>query len=275
MNIEQLFQQTLALPSPPELVKELIQSFQDEDIAIQEITKAIELDQVISAKLLRLANSARYHASHTIGTVDHAVAYLGFNTTRTLVISSGLTSSFKLAQGFQLEYFWRYSLHTAVVARWLAVKTKNDSELAFMIGLMHAIGQLIMHSVMPEKCTELDKVTDIWQESRVVRERSLFGYHYANVSAVLASKWGFPAVFAEVIDVFPEVVGADTPNSLAIILHIASWFSRAQKNALTIEQMQHEFPVEIGEMIGLSFESINLEMPSLDELCDGLDDLIF
>ena len=73
MNIQQLFEQPLALPSAPNVVKELIQSFQDEDVSIQEITKKIELDQVIGAKLLRLANSAHYHASRTIGTIDLAV----------------------------------------------------------------------------------------------------------------------------------------------------------------------------------------------------------
>jgi HD-like signal output (HDOD) protein len=274
MNIQQLFEQHLALPSPPNVVKELIQSFQNEDIAIHEITKTIALDQVISAKLLRLANSAHFHASHSIGTIDQAVGYIGFNTTRTLIISSGLTSSFKPQKGFQLEYFWRYSLHTAVVAKWLAVKTKNNSELAFTIGLMHAIGQLIMHTAMPEKCKEIDQIIDIWHDERIAHEQSMLGYHYANISAELSRRWGFPPVFAEVIDSFPEVAITSTHNPMAAIIYIAAWFSRAQKNALTIEQMQSEYPCEVGNILGLEFEQINESMPSLDELCDGFDDLI-
>lgn len=274
MTIEQLFEQSAILPSPPNVVKKLIQSFQSEDVAIKEITKTIELDQVISAKLLRLANSAHYNVSGTISTIDHAVAYLGFNVTRTLVISSGLTSSFKPTQDFQLEYFWRYSLHTAVVAKWLAIKTKNDTELAFTIGLMHAIGQLIMHAAIPSKCKKLDQIADVWHKGRMAQERTMLGYHYANVSAELSRRWGFPAAFSEALESFPEVVTTATPCQVAAIIHIAAWFSCAQKNALTIEEMQSEFPHDVGEIIHLSFEEINQEMPSLDELCDGLDILI-
>ena len=139
---------------------------------------------------------------------------------------------------------------------------------------MHAIGQLIMHTAMPGTCKELDQTMDMWNEGRIAYEQSMLGYHYANVSAELSRRWGFPPVFSEVIDSFPEVTNTSEPNPIAAIIHLATWFSRAQKNALTIEQMQSEFPTKVGQLLGLSFENINEEMPSLDELCDGLDVLI-
>jgi hypothetical protein len=61
---------------------------------------------------------------------------------------------------------------------------------------------------------------------------------------------------------------------MASIVHLAAWFARAQKNALTIEQMQATFPADIGATLGLTFDDINDEMPSLDELSEGLDILI-
>lgn len=61
---------------------------------------------------------------------------------------------------------------------------------------------------------------------------------------------------------------------MAAVIHLAAWFARAQKNALSVEQMQAAFPDEIDAGIGLTFDEINEEMPSLDELSEGLDVLI-
>lgn len=274
MNLAELFDTPQALPSAPGVVQELIDSFQNEDVSFQEISRKIAADQVLTAKLLRLANSAHYHASRTIATVDQAIVMLGFVTVRTLVISTGLTGSFKAMHGFNLGYFWRYSLHTAVVAKWLARKTHQNDDLAFTAGLMHSIGQLIMHAAMPEQCLEIDKIADPWSARRMEIETHSFGYHYGTVSAELAKRWNFPTEFSAAIATFPEPQSEEPANKTAAILHLASWFARAQKNALVIEEMRDTFPEAIGAILGLSFDEINDEMPSLDELCNGLDELI-
>jgi HD-like signal output (HDOD) protein len=274
MKLEALFDQPQALPSAPGVVQELINSFADEDVSTNEIARKIAADQVLSAKLLRLANSAHYHSSRSIGTVDHAVTMLGFVTVRTLVISSGLTGSFKPIKGFDLEYFWRYSLHTAVVAKWLARKTKQNQDMAFTIGLMHAIGQLVMHTAMPEQCAQIDTQASPWSDQRLQAEKAALGYDFATVSAELASRWKFPEDFSATITAFPEPLNQDPVNKVAVVIYLAAWFARAQKNALSVEQMQATFPSDIAASISLTFDDVNDEMPTLDELCEGLDILI-
>ena len=149
MNLDALFQQPQALPTIPKVVQELIQSFNNEDVSVGEITRRISADQVLSARLLRLANSAYYHVSRTVATVDDAVTMLGFINVRTLVIGTGLTGGFKSLPGIDLRQFWRHSLHTAVAAKHLSRELGLNAELAFTVGLMHAIGQLVMHAGMP------------------------------------------------------------------------------------------------------------------------------
>lgn len=274
MKLEALFDQPQALPAAPGIVQDLIKSFGDEGVSSLEIVSRISADQVLSAKLLRLANSAHYHASRTIGTVDGAVNMLGFITVRTLVISSGLIGSFKPIKGFELEYFWRYCLHTAVVAKWLARETEENLDMAFTAGMMHAIGQLVMHAGMPQACLDLDQSTDPWHEDRMAAEARAFGYHFAMVSAELARRWKFPPEFAAAIAAYPQPLQQDPVNKMAAIIHLATWFARAQKNALTVEAMQAAFPDAVGTSLGLDFDAINAAMPSLDELCEGLDQLI-
>lgn len=142
MNFDALFLQQHALPTISKVVQEVIESFNNDRVSVEEISQKLAADQVLSAKILRLANSSYYHVSRSIGTVDDAVLMLGFMTVRTLVVSTGLTGGFKNVAGFDLKKFWRYSMHTAVVAKWLAKQKKVNSDFAFTVGMMHAIGQL-------------------------------------------------------------------------------------------------------------------------------------
>jgi HD-like signal output (HDOD) protein len=274
MQLNALFDQPQALPSAPRVVQELISSFAAEDVSNRKIASTIATDQVVSAKVLRLANSVYFHASRAIGTVDDALAMLGFATVRTLVISSGLTGSFKPVKGFALESFWLCSLHVGVVAKWLAKKSRENQDLAFTVGLMHGIGQLVMHTAMPEECQRLNTKCAPWGDQRLAIEKAALGYDFAAVSAELARRWQFPDVFALTIAGFPDPLAQHPRNRLAAILHIGNWFARAQKNGLSVEAMETTFPGEIGALLGLDFRTINEEMPSLDELSDGLDNLI-
>ena len=100
MRVEQLFDQAHELPQIPKLVQELIEGFNNEDINIDEIAEKIAMDQVITAKVLRLANSARFGMPRQVSSVDDAVVLLGFNALRTLVVASGVAAAFKKLDNF-------------------------------------------------------------------------------------------------------------------------------------------------------------------------------
>jgi HD-like signal output (HDOD) protein len=263
MKLEALFQNPTALPTAPKVVDELISSFDKASVSTEEIAKKLSADPVLSAKLLRLANSAYYHVSRSIGTVEDAVLMLGFVTVRTLVISSGLVSGFKTVPGLDLRQFWRYSLRTAVGAKFIAKACKQNTDLAFTIGMMHAIGQLVIHAGMPEQAVALDK-------HRLEAEQEALGYTYADVGAELARRWKFPPVFSDTIAAIPNP-GDDT---LAAVIHLAAWRARIDENKLTEEQIAACYPTEVAEELGLEENALIDQMPSLDELSAGLDELI-
>ena len=68
---------------------------------------------------------------------------------RNLVIGCGVTGAFKSVPGLDLSQFWRHSLHTAGASRWLAQTLDRNSDLAFTVGLVHGVGQLVMHAAAP------------------------------------------------------------------------------------------------------------------------------
>ncbi|MFJ3046434.1 HDOD domain-containing protein [Herbaspirillum chlorophenolicum] len=273
MNLEALFQQQTALPSIPKVVQEVIESFNNESVSIEEIGKKLAADQVLSAKILRLANSSYYHVSRTIGTVEDAVLMLGFMTVRTLVVSAGMAGSFKKLPGVDLKLFWRYSLDTAIIAKWLAKRVKANSDFAFTVGLMHAIGQLVMHAGMPEQALQVDKVAGPLDARRLDVERKSFGYDFSDVGAELAKRWRFPDEFSQVIKAFPQPLEGKF-DQFAAIVHLAAWRARAEENKYSADELESTFPADVAEKLGLKLETFTEEMPPLAELGEGMQELI-
>lgn len=274
MNFDALFQQQNALPTIPKVVQEVIDSFNNEDVSIDVIASKLAADQVLSAKLLRLANSSYYHASRSVGTVDDAVLMLGFMTVRTLVISSGLTGGFKAMPGVDLKQFWRYSLYTAVIGKWIAKKVQGNSDFAFTVGLMHAIGQLVMHAAMPEQTLQIDKIAGPLDSRRLDVEKTSFGYDYSDVGAELAKRWRFPDNFASVIKAFPDPLSHDTFEPMAAVVHLAVWCARAEENKYSREEREATIPVDVLKKLGLSASVLMDDMPPIAELAAGLEDLV-
>lgn len=274
MQLEALFKQPQALPAIPKIVHELIDSFNNQDVSIDDIAKKLAADPVLSARLLRLANSAYYHVSRTIGTVNEALSMLGFVTVRTLVISSGLTGGYKSMPGMDLTKFWRYSLHTAAVAGWLAKKTGVNGDQAFTVALMHAIGQLVMHAGMPEQMLTVDKQASPLDSRRLDIETQSFGYNFATVGAELARQWRFPVSFAEAISQFPDPATASSFNPVAGVIHLAAWRARAEHNGLKPDEMEATLPKAVAKKLGLNPDALLKDMPPLSELSEGLEALL-
>jgi HD-like signal output (HDOD) protein len=269
MTLEALLQNPNALPTAPKVVDELISSFENADVMVEEIARKLSLDPVLSAKLLRLANSAYYHVSRRIGNVEDAVRMLGFVTVRTLVISSGLVGGFKTVPGMDLKRFWRYSLHTAVAAKWLSKKVGVNTDLAFTIGMMHGIGQLVMHAGLPAEAQDLDKTVGPYEAGRMAAETAAFGYHYSEVGAELAVRWKFPDIFPETIRDFPAPA-----SRMAAVLHLATWRAQADEQKLDAAQLAATLPGAVAEGLGLTVAELLEEMPGLTELSAGLEELI-
>ncbi len=274
MTIEALLQQPNALPTAPKVVDELISSFLYPNVTVDEIARKLSTDPVLSAKLLRLANSAYYHVSRNIGTVADAVRMLGFVSVRTLVISAGLVSGFKTVPGLDLKRFWRFSLNTAVAAKWLAREAGDNPELAFTIGMMHGLGELVIHTGLPEEAQDLDKVAGIYEPGRAAAEIAAFGYDAGAVGAELALRWKFPDIFAATIRAYADPALHGSWSRLPAIVHLAVWRAQAEENELSLEEMAAALPAEVARTLALAPETLLERMPPLAELSAGLEELI-
>jgi HD-like signal output (HDOD) protein len=136
--------------------------------------------------------------------------------------------------------------------------------------MMHAIGQLVIHAGMPEQVQQLDKIAGPLDERRLDAELASFGYNYADVGAELARRWKFPEVFSNTIAAIPS----PEEDGLAAVVHLAAWRARVDENKLGSEVIATIYPTDVADSLGLEDNALIDEMPPLDELSAGLDELI-
>ncbi len=253
-----LFDRLRSLPVINRVAQELISGFNDEQVSVGTIADRIGSDPVLSAGLLRMANSARYKKSRSVATVSDAINLLGFVNVRTLVISIALTNCVENPPGLDIRQFWRGSLRTAVLARHLAGLLGLNADLAYLCGLMQSIGALVMRTAMPEVMLQIDESVPPTDLNRAAFEREALGYSYIEVSAELARRWDFPPVFSETIacSANPE---ADT---LGAVVYIADWGVRADESAC--------WPSDLAGSLTLA----EVVQTDWEELCAGMEELI-
>ena len=146
--------------------------------------------------------------------------------------------------------------------------------LAFTIGMMHAIGQLVMHSGMAAEASALDKTVGPYEAARLQAERDAFGFDFAQVGAELANRWKFPDIFADTIRAFPDPAASNPASRMAGVVHLATWRTRAEELKLNPDELAATLPLAVAESLGLSADELLEDMPSLSDLSAGLEELI-
>jgi len=267
MELNALFQNSQNLPTVPKVVHELIASFNKDDVNVDEIISRVRADQVLCAKLLRAANSAQFGLPRKVSSIDDAVMLLGFDNLRTIVIGCGLAGSTRPVQGLELAGFWRYSAQCAGASRWIAGQARDNAAVAFTVGMMHAIGQLVMHTAMPEVMEEFATHQRFNDAGRAEAERERFGYDYHRVTAELASRWHFPDSFVAAVR---DVEVPPAADRMACVLHLAIWAARAGSQNLSAAERARRLPRLALTPLKLSEDVILKDMPPLNELAEGL-----
>lgn len=182
------------LPALPLALLVAVRALSRDDVPASACVDAVERDLSLATRLLRLANSAFYGARGQVGSVEDAVGMLGLRTVASVVAAVSMRSTLALVQcnGFNFETYWRHALTTAVVARELARPATLDPGEAFLAGLLHDVGQLLLvvaHAEWVERALKLshDEQIDLCEA-----ERRLMGMGHDEVGAKVMHHWHFP-----------------------------------------------------------------------------------
>lgn len=222
LSLEQAVARLQELPALPLVVSELLASFDDPDVELGALAAQIANDQALAAKTLRLANSSFYGLQSKVRTISQAIAVLGFDSVRALVVGAGLIGNFDAARhkGFDFRAFWRHAIGTALCARALARRGGSPPELAFVAGLLHDIGRLVLVTRFPEQYAQVVAQRALRDCTLLEAERTELGIDHAQVGRALTQHWRIPEQICQAIGSHHQPMEQDY-GGLASVVHAA------------------------------------------------------
>ena len=224
------------LPLFTGMAAQLVRSVEREDITTAELSRQISTDAALAVHLLRLVNSSYYGLSRRVGTVTEALAVLGLDLVRRVVTAAVLQRPLLayLHDTQAAREFWRHQLVCAALARHLHGRKGQDGEVAYMAGLLHDVGRLVMLMHQPKDTEELLQRAGVDDDSSVETERKRFGFDHAQVGAALLELWGVPERMVQATHQHADVTEPEEPMAASV------WHANRLAHLLVSEPDDHQ-----------------------------------
>jgi len=227
MQAEEIVSRAGDLPLFPQTAMKALRLSENPNSSPKELQAVISVDQALTARILKIVNSAMFSFPREISTLSHAVAILGMQKVRSIIMAASVQNMFESngsrPPGLASQLLWKHSLGSALAAKALALRIRyHNEEEAFTGGLLHDIGQMILL-----KNHERD-YQDIIQS--VVRNKSefhqaevdKFGFAHPQVGSLLAARWHFPNQLVDAILYHHDPPSASKYPKLAAVVSLGN-----------------------------------------------------
>jgi putative nucleotidyltransferase with HDIG domain len=210
------------LPALPSVLHDLRSALRRDDASIDEFAARIGRDAALTARTLRLANSAFYGVSGRVGNLHAAIGILGLRTLSALLTTAAVAGQFTAPRcnGFSPENFWRHTLAASIASRTIARHCGLDEDLCHVSALLHDIGRLALatHFAQPYEIALAHSVaTDV---PAFEAEQNVLGICHAQVGALIAARWRFPEAVVLAIASHHQPAAAAGAASVADVVHV-------------------------------------------------------
>jgi putative nucleotidyltransferase with HDIG domain len=221
VSLEKIVTLTGDLPPMPNVAAKVMEMMSNPVMDGKSMQKVIATDQALASKILKIANSALYSFSKEIASLGHAISIIGFNTITSLVIASSTKNAFfKGKMGLQDAMIWEHSLASAFGCRALAKKVMGAGkmEVAFLSGLLHDIGKIVLSKKIPDQYSAIVQEAFNTKTPIYELEQKNFGFTHSDVGSLIAKQWKLPAVIEECIHFHHEPESAKTSKATVEIV---------------------------------------------------------
>jgi putative nucleotidyltransferase with HDIG domain len=209
----------------PQIVLKIIRMIQDDSYGMMDLAKEVRQEQVITAKIIRLCNTAFFQQKVKVDSIDRALAVLGEKRLLQLVISASMEDFFpKEAGGYSLckGGLFNHAVGTAILAERLAVITgRVSAEIAYTAGLLHDIGKVALDQYMGLVYPLFYRKIQVGDDSLINVESDIFGATHTDVGGLLAERWAMPERLTEVIKFHHEPEKASISPELVHTVYLA------------------------------------------------------
>jgi putative nucleotidyltransferase with HDIG domain/predicted Zn finger-like uncharacterized protein len=250
---------TGVLPSMPQIVLKAQEILSNPDSSLKALASVIATDQAISVRALKLANSAYYGLAGKVTSIGHASVLLGAKTLGEIIMmagTSGVLGNTLKGYGLESEDVWRHSLAVAIGSRFIAERVGSDmSNDAFMAGLIHDSGKIMLDQHMYERRDAFKEFTKEGQQPVYKAEQHLLGFDHSEIGADVCESWGIPASLTEAIRHHHHPARAPR-NQLAYIVQVADTLAIRCGIGTLMDPDTVTFDEKSLEILGLDEEKI-------------------
>lgn len=223
VQLDDVIKQIKDLPTLPTVAQEMLSNLDEDDTSLDVICEKVALDQSLTAKMLRLANSSYYGANSKVITLQQAVALLGIKNVKELILMASIESSFPAAKcfNFDTKAFWRHSIATAISAELISRTLKMKHDFAFTAGLLHDIGRMVLVTRFPNDYQQVITYREQEDCSLLEAEQAVMGIDHVVVGWLLAKEWEFSDAIQDAIRGHHHPDDKNL-NSIASVIHVAN-----------------------------------------------------
>ncbi|WHZ24045.1 MAG: Metal-dependent phosphohydrolase, HD subdomain [Nitrospira sp.] len=254
VDLQRRIEQVGELPTLPHVVQRLASMIGRPNVSAEDIGALIEKDHVLSAKVLRLANSPFYGFPSRIGSVAHAVVVLGLNVVKGLTLCA---TAFDMMKATGMDQLWRHSLGVAITAHLLGTKAamKNPEEV-FVAGLLHDIGKVVLYVKWPDVGARITAAAHQTSRSLMEAEQTLFEVTHADVGGWLAAAWHLPTGLREPILYHHRPAAAQEAPLQTAIVHVADVLVKGLACGNPGDDLVPPLSHEAWDLVGLDKQSL-------------------
>lgn len=258
----------------PEITVKIIETVENPKSTARDLHEIIKNDPALSAKILKVVNSAFYGLPGTIGTVDRAIVLLGLSAVKNIAIAASITRLFKgskIAGDFSAKDLWTHSLAVGVASRMIHKQVhKHGGDDVFLGGLIHDLGILMIRQTFPEKLGEvISRVAETGEDYCAV-EIELMGADHQAFGAGLGAKWKFPLQLRAAMGYHHNIEQlAEDNRALAAVVQLADAICCRSKIGFHLTGLNSPIEPEHLVVVGVNTEQVG---QIIDELPDHISD---
>ncbi len=227
-RLELIEQHIDSFPVLPSTVSKVLEVTNDPDSSAQDLMEVILPDQSLSLTVLKIANSVLFGRPKKVDSLKLAITILGFDEVQSIALSKAVFNSFNELPHQHKPYidsFWKHSFICAMAARRIAGDLDYQQDIAFMAGLIHDVGKLVMMQTFSE-----DYQPSLWMarlsvEDVLENEKKTFSFTHDEVGGQLLNKWHFPDTLMAGVSFHHHPDAATDQQAFAYIVQLADILS--------------------------------------------------
>jgi putative nucleotidyltransferase with HDIG domain len=257
------------MPSLPTTVTKVIELANDINSSPRDLLKVIQLDPVLTAKVLKLINSAFFGMPNKVS-LKQAVVMLGINTIKNLALSTAIIGQMGkskiMVKRFNQHLFWEHSLCVAIAAKKICRKIEADPRVAdeyFVAGLVHDIGKIVMALALPHWFATTIEHASANELSSVRAEMDKMGLNHADVGKLLAQKWSLSDNLIDATQY--HHVPEDNHHQLVWVVHLSNCYVEKKGYVSSKDYAESWLEEKAFDILGIGEEEIDTLLKDLPE----------